>query len=175
VRPRSAKMVQSCRSQRPSRSRAARSTRFSAALKTKGLIDHQGAPRGDNPPPLRITRAGLEAIGVEPEGEGQTAARAKADTAATPAEAGSGAKGKARATKAASAVKPTPRAGTKQAEMIEMLKRPKGATVEQIAAATGVEWRRSALPPCGDRFLRPPLRTGRASFPASGSPCSAYG
>ena len=33
--------------------------------------------------------------------------------------------------------KPTPRAGTKQAMMIELLKRPEGATVEQIAAATG--------------------------------------
>jgi Protein of unknown function (DUF3489) len=33
--------------------------------------------------------------------------------------------------------KPTPRAGTKQAHMIELLKRPEGATVEQIAAATG--------------------------------------
>jgi hypothetical protein len=33
--------------------------------------------------------------------------------------------------------KPTPRAGTKQATMIEMLKRPEGATVEQIAAVTG--------------------------------------
>ena len=39
--------------------------------------------------------------------------------------------------KAAPAEKPTPRAGTKQAQMIEMLKRPEGATVEQIAAATG--------------------------------------
>ena len=39
--------------------------------------------------------------------------------------------------KAASANKPTPRAGTKQALMIELLKRPEGATVEQIAAATG--------------------------------------
>jgi hypothetical protein len=38
---------------------------------------------------------------------------------------------------AQAAAKPTPRAGTKQAEMIEMLKRPEGATVEQIAAATG--------------------------------------
>ena len=35
------------------------------SLKAKGLIDHQGAPRGDDPPPLRITRAGLAAIGVE--------------------------------------------------------------------------------------------------------------
>ena len=34
-------------------------------------------------------------------------------------------------------LKPTPRAGTKQALMIEMLRRPEGATVEQIAAATG--------------------------------------
>ena len=33
--------------------------------------------------------------------------------------------------------KPTPRAGTKQALMIEMLERPEGATVEQIAEATG--------------------------------------
>jgi hypothetical protein len=33
--------------------------------------------------------------------------------------------------------KPAPRAGTKQAQMIEMLRRPEGATVDQIAAATG--------------------------------------
>ena len=39
--------------------------------------------------------------------------------------------------KVAAAETPTPRAGTKQALMIELLKRPKGATVEQIAAATG--------------------------------------
>ena len=36
------------------------------------------------------------------------------------------------------AAKSTPRAGTKQAQMIEMLKRPEGATVEQIAEATAV-------------------------------------
>jgi hypothetical protein len=35
------------------------------------------------------------------------------------------------------AATPTPRAGTKQALMIELLKRPEGATVEQIAKATG--------------------------------------
>jgi hypothetical protein len=38
---------------------------------------------------------------------------------------------------APAAAKPTPRAGTKQAQMIEMLKRPEGATVEQIAEVTG--------------------------------------
>ena len=128
------------------------------SLKTKGLIDHLGTPRGDDPPPLRITRAGLEAIGVEPEDdapEGATPADAgatsadaavqaidaapatAADSAATPAQTGKKAQRKARVTKAAAAGKPTPRAGTKQAQLIDMLKRPEGATVEQIAAATG--------------------------------------
>jgi hypothetical protein len=46
----------------------------------KGLIDHQGAPRGDDPPPLRITRAGLQAIGVETEDD--------APEGATPAHTG---------------------------------------------------------------------------------------
>ena len=39
--------------------------------------------------------------------------------------------------KAAPAEKPTPRAGTKQALLIDLLRRPEGATIEQIAAATG--------------------------------------
>jgi Protein of unknown function (DUF3489) len=78
---------------------------------------------------------------------------AEADGAATPAKSKPAKrKGKAKPTKAAPAAsepgaatggapsgKPTPRADTKQAKMIDMLKRPEGATVEQIAAATGVE------------------------------------
>jgi hypothetical protein len=127
------------------------------SLKAKGLIDHQGAPRGDDPPPLRITRAGLQAIGVETEEDAPESATLadtgvtvadpdSATSAAAPASETDGAqkrakarpaKGKARVTKAASADQPTPRTGTKQALMIEMLKRPEGATVEQIAAATG--------------------------------------
>ena len=133
------------------------------SLKAKGLIDHQGAPRGDDPPPLRITRAGLQAIGVEAKDEGGQAAptSAEADSpaeASPPASEANGAKQRAkagpargkgktarttgRATSAPEAAgepaeKPTPRAGTKQALMIDLLKRPKGATVEQIAVATG--------------------------------------
>jgi hypothetical protein len=133
------------------------------SLKANGLIDHQGVPRGDDPPPLRITRAGLQAIGGETEDDssegatpadtGATAADARAqaidaaspvaeaDRAAAPAKGKAKTKGaKAKSTKpekVASADKPTPRAGTKQALVIEMLKRPEGATVEQIAAATG--------------------------------------
>jgi hypothetical protein len=47
------------------------------------------------------------------------------------------AKAKAKPAKAAPTEKPTPRSGTKQAQLIELLKRPEGATVEQIATATG--------------------------------------
>jgi DNA-binding MarR family transcriptional regulator len=134
------------------------------SLKAKGLIAHIGGPRGDNPPPLRITRAGLEAIGVEPDaGE---PGPAEADTAATSADAapagdtpattpagddGAAAgkrRRKAQAAKPAkqaksASEKPTPRAGTKQARMIELLERPEGATVEQIAEATG--WQKHTI------------------------------
>ena len=133
------------------------------SLKSKGLIDHQGAPRGDDPPPLRITRAGLAAIGVETEDDA-LAGPTPGDTGATSADAGAQAIDTAPATgadgaatpakrkvkpkapkpgKAARADKPTPRAGTKQAQMIELLKRPEGATVEQIAAATG--WQKHTI------------------------------
>jgi hypothetical protein len=145
-------------------------TKVLGSLKAKGLIDHQGTPRGDDPPPLRITRAGLQAIGVEPEDTGSTpvtvtdapqgapdaqeggaAGRQEPQIPAEPAQATTApaaakgkakpakrkAKAKARPTNAAPAQKPTPRAGTKQAQMIELLKRPEGATVAQIAAATG--------------------------------------
>jgi Protein of unknown function (DUF3489) len=131
-------------------------TKVMDSLKAKGLIEHQGAPRGDDPPPLRITRAGLEAIGVAEDDASEGAT--PADTGATSAEAGVQAtdvaapvtdvdraatlakrrakRKAAKPTKTPPADMPTPRAGTKQARMIELLKRPEGATVEQIAAAT---------------------------------------
>jgi hypothetical protein len=129
------------------------------SLKAKGLIEHQGTPRGDNPPPLRITRAGLQVIGVETEDDtpeaatpGHTGATAidtgveavdaavpatEADRAAAPAKTGKAIKRRASIPTAASPDMPRLRTGTKQAQMIAMLKRPEGATVEQIAAATG--------------------------------------
>ena len=57
------------------------------SLKAKGLIDHQGTPRGDDPPPLRITRAGLQAIGVETEDDAPEGAT-PGDTGATSADPG---------------------------------------------------------------------------------------
>jgi Protein of unknown function (DUF3489) len=123
-----------------------------ASLERKGLIARMGEPRGDDPPPLRITRAGLAAIGVEPEdgSEAQdpsagdppfvevTGAPQGGAQAQEPAPAGQAAEGSEPAPEAAPAARTrTPRENTKQAKMIELLKRPEGATVEQIAEATG--------------------------------------
>ena len=108
--------------------------------------DQDGAPAPDTAPTpadgdARATDAPLS--GTEPDG------------AATPAESKPAKrKGKAKAAKATPATsepaaggepsaKPAPRAGTKQAAMIEMLKRPEGATVEQIAEATG--WQKHTI------------------------------
>jgi Protein of unknown function (DUF3489) len=135
------------------------------SLRNRGMIRVLGGDGG--PERVVITSEGMAAIGVEAEGDdsprpADTApTSAEADSAAedpAPASDANGAqkrakagpargKGKkarttARATSEREAAgepstKPTPRAGTKQAQMIELLKRPEGASVEQIAAATG--------------------------------------
>jgi hypothetical protein len=109
------------------------------SLKRKGMIEHRGSRRGDNPPPLRITRAGLEAIGLEPEDAGDiqrgaTKGARLGDAADVEGRVRSG--GPADTQHDAAATRRR-RAGTKQGLMIELLRRPEGATVEQIAAATG--------------------------------------
>jgi Protein of unknown function (DUF3489) len=130
------------------------------SLRNRGLIRVLGGDGG--PERVVITSEGMAAIGVEADGDealapadrGATtvesngaaeapAPAAEANGTATPAKSKpTKGKGKAKATRAAPATsertpKPTPRAGTKQALMIDLLKRPEGATVEQIAAATG--------------------------------------
>jgi hypothetical protein len=117
-----------------------------ASLERKGLIARMGEPRDDDPPPLCITRAGLEAIGVEPDAgrpdeapfvEVTGAPQGNAE-AQEPAPADQEAEGSEPAPAAAPAAKMrAPRENTKQARMIELLKRPEGATIEQIAEATG--------------------------------------
>jgi Protein of unknown function (DUF3489) len=122
------------------------------SLERKELIARMGEPRGDDPPPLCITCAGLEAIGVEPE-DGTEAPDAGAGEApfveVTGApQGGAQAQEPAPPDQEAEGTEPAPEAGpaakmrapsenTKQARMIELLKRPQGATVEQIAEATG--------------------------------------
>ena len=136
-----------------------------AGFKKRGfvrVIETDGRPQR-----VVITSEGMAAIGVEPEDDdaGDVTTPAEADTGATaahdapagdtpaPAAEGDGgaasAKRKAKTAKpgkAAPVEKPTPRTGTKQALMIEMLRRPEGATVEQIAAATGWQKHTSGAP-----------------------------
>jgi hypothetical protein len=102
------------------------------ALLSRGLIEeapaHVAAPvwRTDDGGPvlLRITAAGLDAIGIDPAPEGSDA---QVDAGATEA-----------APKAAPApTGRTPREGTKQAALIAMLRSPDGATIAEVVAATG--------------------------------------
>jgi hypothetical protein len=67
---------------------------------------------------LIITDKGLEAMGIEVESPKTTARTSKAKPTTGPREAKT-------------------REGTKQAAMIAMLRQPDGATVDEIAAATG--------------------------------------
>ena len=53
--------------------------RVLGSLKAKGLINHRGTRRGDDPPPLRITRAGRQAIGVETDDAPEGATPTEAD------------------------------------------------------------------------------------------------
>jgi Protein of unknown function (DUF3489) len=95
---------------------------------------------GSGPQGVTAAQGGDEAgdTRAEPTEPPQGAEQATPEPAAeTAAPAKRKAKAKAKPAKVASTEKPTPRAGTKQAQMIELLKRPEGATVEQIAAATG--------------------------------------
>jgi hypothetical protein len=111
-----------------------------------GLESDDDAPTGAPEAATAPTSAESDAPAVE-----APAPAAEADGAAVPAKSKPAKrKGRAKATTAAPVgsepnaapagaptAKPTARAGTKQALMIDMLKRPEGATVEQIAAATG--------------------------------------
>jgi Protein of unknown function (DUF3489) len=88
----------------------------------------QGAPEAQN--------GGTANQELEAPAEPAQAAQ-EAKPARRKAKAKGAAKAKAKPVQAAPAAKPTSRTGTKQALMINLLKRPEGATVEQIAEATG--------------------------------------
>ena len=127
------------------------------SLRNRGLIRVVGSHGG--PQRVVITSEGMAAIGVEADDDAPTGG-SEADTGTTTAESDAPtieapaptaqpgevapATGEGEGPpRGASAAKPTPRAGTKQALMIEMLKHPAGATVDQIAAATG--WQRHTV------------------------------
>ena len=108
-----------------------------ASLLRKGLIERIEDDRAAVPDLVRITQAGLEAINIEP-GEGAEPATQGPDTKPASKPAGKRKKAATRAHGAGTA--PKLRDGTKQATLIAMLRRPKGATIGQIAEATDWQW-----------------------------------
>ena len=109
-----------------------------AAIGVETEVDE--APAGATKPDMAPASADSGGPAVDARAPTET------DSVAAPAKRKASRKAKAKSAPAASepeaapgqpTSKPTPRAGTKQAKMIEMLKRPEGATIEQIAATTG--------------------------------------
>ncbi len=92
----------------------------------------RGRRRARAEAPDRARTGGQEPAGAEPAAEPRLQPR-PADHARQAQGQGEGQAG----ARPRRPTKPTPRAGTKQAQLIDLLKRPEGATVEQIAAATG--------------------------------------
>jgi hypothetical protein len=149
----------------PGSLRGGAATKVVGALLTRGLIREQitDSPRKADaamntiwrnlPEPdgrgvlLFITGAGADAIGIEPavpyafnagtNSAGDPAAGADEAPVETPAKR-RGRPRKAAPTVADVAPAPKTRDGTKQAQVVAMLRRPKGATIAQIVAAT--EW-----------------------------------
>jgi Protein of unknown function (DUF3489) len=104
------------------------------------LHDQGGAPV----PATEVPQAGPAAQEGDAAGQEPQAPTEPAQAAQAPAAAKRKAKAKApKPAKVAPADRPMPRAGTKQAQMIELLERPEGATVEQIAAVTG--WQKHTI------------------------------
>jgi hypothetical protein len=91
---------------------------------------------------LTITDAGLQAIGVEP-GESASSGKSKPHATAKPPRAlADPTSGRSRGSKPArrspaQAHPRGPRTGSKQDRMIGLLRRPEGASVEEMAKATG--------------------------------------
>jgi len=79
---------------------------------------------------LTITDAGLNAIGVEPEDAAEAPSASK-----TTARAGSPAKRSKKSSAGHTA--PAVKTGTKQALLIDLLKRKTGATIDEVVEATG--------------------------------------
>jgi hypothetical protein len=110
----------------------------------KGLLEEVDANRKLNDPVWRetgdghgvtliITEAGLEAIGVEPNTAPQAATHGEEadEPPAAPAEASG------QPAPATTERERKTREGTKQALVIEMLRRPEGASIAEIVEATG--------------------------------------
>ena len=106
--------------------------KVAASLLKRGFLEEAKAKRGqpvcwtdgDARISLRITDVGLHAIGIEPQA-GTTSPNAKHGDAA------------AADTKASARAASSPRAGSKQALLVELMSRTGGATLDELIGATG--------------------------------------
>ena len=98
----------------PSNIKGGAAKKVTKSLKTKGLADHID---GDETLPITITEVGYQVIGLEPP-----APEAKKEEAKPVSKT---------------------RSGTKQAMVIEMLKRPQGATSDEIMERTA--WKKHTV------------------------------
>jgi len=84
---------------------------------------------------LAVTDAGLEAIGVVPEGEQPKKARTEREKASRASVTGKN--GKASSPPKSQGTPATSRSPSKQATIIDLLQRTDGATIDELTAATG--------------------------------------
>ncbi len=131
---------------------------------------HWRTDESDGPVGLRATRAGLLAIGIEPDDEaGEEREAGTADQASSevpsrgPARSGEGSK---------PAVAWVPREGSKQALVLSLLSRPEGATIDDLLSATGwlAHTTRAALTGLRQRgyeFIRSKNEAGQTVYKAA--------
>jgi hypothetical protein len=109
-------------------------TKVIESLAAKGMIEEVNAKRGDpvwrdtgdgHAVTLIATDAALEALGIT-EDDVEEAAQAASEAAAADNDASHEASGRRR-----------PRADSKQSKLVEMLRRPEGATIDEIVADFG--------------------------------------
>jgi hypothetical protein len=132
----------------PGSLRGGAATKIVAALLARGLVEERTVETTANADPalntlwrnlddgrgtlLRITPPGRDALGIAADSAALAASEAERPTAtterSTPVESGSEAAPAARSGKT--------RTGTKQALLVEMLRRPEGATIDEIVATT---------------------------------------
>lgn len=125
----------------PQKLRGGAAQKFAAKLLREGLVEEVRA-RGilpvwrrddaNGPMALRMSRSGMKAIGVEEDGPAQATARPERNP--SPSSQG---KQSRRARSAASDVASASRPGSKQEQVLALLRRPAGATLASVMDATG--------------------------------------
>ena len=119
-------------------------TKVIGGLITRGLAERIEDERAAIDDLVRITRDGLLAIHVDPDDAPWAAAPVGGAT--PPPDPEMATTGEPGATPSDDGTAPAPRQpreGSKQATMIEMMRRPAGATLDEIVAATG--WQRHTI------------------------------